>query len=60
MVNFDNERKYLITMLIFKKMLAAGTIDQADYDKLDAIFREKYTSCFSVIFLDNNTKQSDI
>ena len=41
---------------IFEQEVRMGII----IDKLDAIFREKYTSCFSVIFLDNNTKQSDI
>ena len=49
---FKNEKLYLATMHIARKMLNEGLITEEEYRQIDTIFLEKYKPVFGTLFSD--------
>lgn len=47
---FDNEKKYLVTMHLAKKLHQDGVVSDEDYRQIDTKFKEKYAITFSTLF----------
>ena len=47
-----NDKLYLATMHIAKKLLEQGTISKEEYAQIDTIFTEKYAPCLGSLFTD--------
>ena len=49
---FRNEKLYLTTMHIARKMLTEGLISEEEYHRVDAVFLEKYKPILGTFFSD--------
>ncbi len=50
----QREMAYNLNLLISKKLLEKGLITQAEYDKIDTIFKQKYCPSLSVFVSENS------
>lgn len=48
--NFDNEKKYQITMKLARNMMKQGLITADEYTVIDTIFTEKYKPILGTLF----------
>ena len=51
---FDNEKKYLATMMMARKLLEQGTISEEEYCEIDTKYQKKYSVSLSTLFTDIN------
>lgn len=49
---FKNEKLYMTTMAMVKKMLSEGLITDQEYREIDTIFIKKYRPFFGTLFSD--------
>lgn len=49
---FHNEKMYQATMGMVRRMLSEGIISQAEYDRMEHIFLEKYHPMIGTLFSD--------
>lgn len=47
-----NEKMYLGTMTVAKKLLKEDIISEDEYEQIDTIFRQKYAISLSTLFTD--------
>lgn len=50
--NFHNEKNYMTTMILVKKLLDNGIISKSDYAEIDTKMRAKYYPVFGTLFFD--------
>ena len=51
---FENEKKYIGTMMIAKNLLKQGIIGKEEYCEIDTKYRDIYSVSLSTIFTDIN------
>ena len=47
---YEQEKKYLVTMNMAKKLLEKGVISDEEYRQIDTKFQQKYGVTFSTLF----------
>ncbi len=53
----QNEITYLVTMILFRKMVTQGLLTEREFSLLDAKMREKYQPKIGTIFVDCSSGQ---
>ncbi len=51
-VQFDNEKKYMATMMMARNLLEQGIISEPEYRRIDTKYHKKYNVSLATLFAD--------